>query len=1769
MKAYWRLDDLSDNVFSDETGNGFSAARRGTSIFLIPNEAMTNEDTVLNDRLFAYDLDEDALTFSLTRLPAKGTLTITDATTGAFTYTPNANANGFDEFAFTVTDGAQTSTQALFFLTIKAVNDVPLISTTAQTRQAGSFSVTSAIGSASDVEDAAPTLNPLVNNATLATVNGVTVSNLTINPAGVISATIGAVCGASNASFTLKVTDSQSATATTTLNVTVTPNPPPVLSYNSTANVAAGGALTLNPLTGPSDNLSVASVNVLNAGTYTGGLTVNSAGVVTLNNAKPGGTHTLTIRATDNCGATTDVPITLTVTCPTISVATVSSPNGMLNQPYAATFTQSGGATLVVFSLGSGVLPTGLTLNPTTGVLSGQPTQAGVFPITVCATDANGCKGTSASFALDLNTPPVINPLALTLEAGKPAGAPLTIATVSDAETAAGSLFVVSLGNANGVTLTNLVNNNGTITAHVTVSCAATTGTLALAVSDGRSETQANLSITVTHPTLALGAYAAKSVQLGTEASYAPASAPTAYVANAYATATSAPGQSPFAGLLAVNPTSGAVRISNPQPAGTFTVTVRAQGGCGTAVSQSFTLTVTNPITCATTNFAAASTVDASGFISEVIAGDFDADGKQDLVGLKGSIAQLWRGNGTGGFVAPVVLDTGAGSAGLAAGDFNGDGRLDVASTSNMDVRVLLQQPDGQFALTSFTAGLRPAALKLADFNRDGRLDFAVADTTNGVVTVALGNGTGGVVSALNIPVTNARSLAVGDFNADGNADLIVNRLGTLTTLLGDGAGGFSTGAPLNISSSFGMAVGDFNRDGQTDVALTQYLTGRVQVLLGQGNGTFTTGASISVATNPDQIVASDFNGDGVCDLAVTYQSTNATILLGNGQGGFPLSSELPLGAVGRVLAVGDFDANGKADLVTTAVNANAKLQVTLNQCALNTPPTLTPVTLTRTQGQPLANLTIANANDQLQPLEQLTVKVNNGANATVNGVTLANLAINSSGVISADVTAACNATSASLTLSVTDSANVTVNATLNVTVNDDTQPTLLYSGSQSVPMGQSLTVTPTFNVSSNGTALTYNVVGVNTSFGGPFGGTATVNAAGVVSLNNVRPAGGYLAVIRATDQCGLARDALLSFIAQCPTLTLNPATLPNGLRNQPYNQLLAVTGGLAPYAFTLSNNSVLPNGMTFSAAGLLSGTPTQSGSFGLGITATDANGCTTTNNLALQIVSNQPPTVTPFAVELYQGENNNTVLFGQVSDDRTPLTNLTVRQIAGGTATGLSFANVRIDTSTPPGNWLIATVSTACNAASGTVCFEITDGDGAVTKHTAPVTVRNSGVSVLSYNNPPVPLNLQSNTTVNPVTGFPRTNLIQSVAVRSVTPVGFTGTITVANGGIVTISNAAPVGTYTATIRATDVCNVVRDASFTFSVIVPPPNALMINEWRTSGPNGVDDWYVELYNNTDFPRSTAGLSLLGLSLAGNGFYALPLTPQIIQPRGYYLIAGATYSLTHVPPDDLSPPLDGIGLVGGWWLSNDNSDTLDRAGTTAILGNGLAQFFYEGTPVPSLGLVTAEHAWVRKSATTGAGLPVHTKNNLADFILVATVTTPLNGVTPQPGAPGPQNSASPVVNNAGLPVALLNPAVSANNAPNVLVESVPVTVGSATYPRSLYLRRSLTNNTGRAVTKLRFRIVEISNGGVNTAILRALNSDDITLTINGQSVAVKGLTLEAPTQPTGGGLNSTLCAGSITLAAPLAKGAKVNVQFRLGIAQGGFYRFYANVEAAN
>jgi hypothetical protein len=106
-----------------------------------------------------------------------------------------------------------------------------------------------------------------------------------------------------------------------------------------------------------------------------------------------------------------------------------------------------------------------------------------------------------------------------------------------------------------------------------------------------------------------------------------------------------------------------------------------------------------------------------------------------------------------------------------------------------------------------------------------------------------------------------------------------------------------------------------------------------------------------------------------------------------------------------------------------------------------------------------------------------------------------------------------------------------------------------------------------------------------------------------------------------------------------------------------------------------------------------------------------------------------------------------------------------------------------------------------------------------------------------------------------------------------------------------------------------------------------------------------------------------------------------------------------------------------------------------------------------------------------------------------------------------------------------------------------------------------------------SVTRLRFRIVDITtlgNGVAGQADLRALDSINGIVTITGgETVQVRGLTVEQAgiPQPSGGGMNSSLAVGVITVSQPLAPGASVNVEFRLGVQVNGSFRFFVNVEA--
>ncbi len=231
---------------------------------------------------------------------------------------------------------------------------------------------------------------------------------------------------------------------------------------------------------------------------------------------------------------------------------------------------------------------------------------------------------------------------------------------------------------------------------------------------------------------------------------------------------------------------------------------------------------------------------------------------------------------------------------------------------------------------THFAVGRAPGCVLVEDVNGDGKFDLVVANELGGDASVLLGDGNGGFSPARGSPFPAGHSpndLAVGDFNRDGRIDLAIANHDEqhLTVLLGDGRGSFAPApnSPFTIAvrpHTHGVATGDFNGDGNLDLVTDSWAEDRLVVLFGDGKGSFgTPGTYVAVGKHPYQrIRVADLNGDGHADIvSPNLEGDNVTVLLSDGKGGFrqPKGSPFPCGDSPFNVAVGDVNADGKLDL--------------------------------------------------------------------------------------------------------------------------------------------------------------------------------------------------------------------------------------------------------------------------------------------------------------------------------------------------------------------------------------------------------------------------------------------------------------------------------------------------------------------------------------------------------------------------------------------------------------------------------------------------------------------------------------------------------------------------------------------------------------------------------------------------------------------------------------------------------------------------------------
>jgi hypothetical protein len=248
-----------------------------------------------------------------------------------------------------------------------------------------------------------------------------------------------------------------------------------------------------------------------------------------------------------------------------------------------------------------------------------------------------------------------------------------------------------------------------------------------------------------------------------------------------------------------------------------------------------------------------------------------------------------------------------------------------VLGTATLGVSMPVQA----FALpVSYGIGGDPDSVAVGDFNGDGEPDLVAANlTTNTGVSVLLGNGDGTFQNALGYPTNfSVYSVAVGDFNGDGKLDLVIVGSGdSVGVLLGKGNGTFQKEVDYPVGAfPISVAVGDLNGDGKLDLVVADSNSNAVSILLGNGDGTFQNQENYATGIDPFSIALGDFNGDGNLDLAVTnYVSNTVSVLLGNGDGTFQGQKTYATGSEPNSVAVGDFNGDGKLDLVVTNSYSN------------------------------------------------------------------------------------------------------------------------------------------------------------------------------------------------------------------------------------------------------------------------------------------------------------------------------------------------------------------------------------------------------------------------------------------------------------------------------------------------------------------------------------------------------------------------------------------------------------------------------------------------------------------------------------------------------------------------------------------------------------------------------------------------------------------------------------------------------------------------------
>ncbi|VVE90823.1 putative Ig domain-containing protein [Pandoraea bronchicola] len=499
----------------------------------------------------------------------------------SITYTPNASFSGTDTFAYTGTNAGGTSAPAT--ITVTVLN--------ASVTYAPSSPAAGTVGMAYS-QTLAPAASGGAAPYTYALASGALPAGLTLDPS------TGALSGTPTASgtfnFTVKATDGSMGSgpfSATSGTLTLTINAPTI--SLSPASLPMATVATSYSQTVSASGGTASYTYAVTSGSLPSGMTLSSGGVLS-GTPTAGGAFNFTVTATDSSGGagpyTGSRAYSFVVNAPTLSITPASgSLNASVGVAYSQTFSTSGGTAPYHYSLGvnSGTLPTGVSFNSATGVLSGTPTSTGTVNFTITGTDSStgtGPYSTSGTYTLTVAAPTIsVSPTTLSAAT---VGAAYSQTVSASGGSAPYSYAVTSGALPAGLTLSSGGSLSGTPTAGGTFN-------FTITATDANSYTGARTySLTVGIPTIVVS----------------PTTLPGATIATAYSqTITASGGTAPYGYVITSGSlpagmalTTGGVLSGTPTAGGIFNFTVSAKdssAGTGSpyAGSRAYTLTVASP----------------------------------------------------------------------------------------------------------------------------------------------------------------------------------------------------------------------------------------------------------------------------------------------------------------------------------------------------------------------------------------------------------------------------------------------------------------------------------------------------------------------------------------------------------------------------------------------------------------------------------------------------------------------------------------------------------------------------------------------------------------------------------------------------------------------------------------------------------------------------------------------------------------------------------------------------------------------------------------------------------------------------------------------------------------------------------------------------------------------------------------------------------------------------------------------------------------------